>query len=68
VKKCATLGLRNYLLFPQPVRQLIPDFGYYEGPERVADTFIGLESIDIMEDIVLFCDKKSEVLILVSTK
>jgi hypothetical protein len=40
---------------------MLPDFGCYNGPERVADAFIGLESIDIMEDVVLLCDKKSEV-------
>ena len=39
---------------------MIPDLGCYQ-PERVADAFIGVESIDIMEDIVLLCDKKSEV-------
>mmetsp|Transcript_10766 Transcript_10766/g.16368 ORF Transcript_10766/g.16368 Transcript_10766/m.16368 type:complete len:1196 (-) Transcript_10766:132-3719(-) len=43
-------------------RQNLPDFGFYNGPERVADAFIGLESIDIMEDVVLFCDRKSELL------
>jgi myosin-1 len=41
-------------------RQHLPDLGYYNGMERVSDDFIGLTSIDILEDVMLLCDKKSE--------
>lgn len=42
-------------------RQYLPDFGYYASQQRVADSHIGLSSCDPLEDVMLFCDKKSEV-------
>jgi myosin I len=41
--------------------QLLPDFGC-TSEVRVGDEFIGLSSTDPVEDVVLFCDKKSELL------
>jgi hypothetical protein len=45
------------LSFSQP----IPDMGYYK-PVRVNDEHIGLASIEQAEDILLYCDKKTEVI------
>lgn len=39
--------------------QCIPDLGYYT-PQRVSDDYIGLASTDALEDILLVCDKKTE--------
>jgi myosin-1 len=41
--------------------QLLPDFGC-TSEVRVGDDFIGLSSTDPIEDLVLFCDKKSELM------
>ena len=41
--------------------QLLPDFGCTT-EVRVGDDYIGLSSTDPVEDVVLFCDKKSELL------
>jgi hypothetical protein len=42
-------------------RQPLPDKGYYE-PDRVNDRSIGLVSTDQAEDIMMYCDKKTEVI------
>lgn len=41
--------------------QLLPDFGC-TSEVRVGDEYIGLSSTDPVEDVVFFCDKKSELL------
>jgi len=41
--------------------QFLPDFGC-TSEVRVGDDFIGLSSTDPVEDVILFCDKKSELL------
>ena len=43
-----------------PYRHPLPDEGLHEN-QRVGDPHIGLESIQQLEDVVLVCDKKSEV-------
>lgn len=43
--------------------QNIPDLGFYT-PQRVSDSYIGLASMDIQEDVILTVDRKTELLAL----
>ena len=46
--------------------QTVPDLGYYT-PQRVSDDMIGLESTDILEDVLLLCNRRSELAVLLNT-
>ncbi len=41
--------------------QALPDNGYYH-EQRVADAYIGLESTDLFEDVLLLCARRTELL------
>lgn len=44
-------------------RQTLPDSGSDDvSAQRVGDPYIGFESIQQLEDVLIVCDKKSEVL------
>ena len=47
--------------------QVIPDRGWYT-PQRVSDSFIGLESNEVLEDVLLTCEKKTEFISLLKTQ
>lgn len=47
--------------------QVIPDKGWYT-PQRVSDSYIGLESTEVLEDILLSCEKKTEFISLLKTQ
>ena len=54
------LMLLIWLLAMCLCREPIPDLGYY-APNRVNDNYIGLSSTEQAEDILLICEKKTEV-------
>ena len=47
--------------------QALPDSGYYHA-QRVADNYIGLESTDLVEDILLLCARRTELVSLVNQR
>ena len=47
--------------------QVIPDKGWYT-PQRVSDAFIGLQSTEALEDVLLACEKKTEFISLLKTQ
>ena len=47
--------------------QVIPDKGWYT-PQRVSDSYIGLESTEVLEDMLLSCEKKTEFISLLKTQ
>ena len=47
--------------------QALPDSGYYH-EQRVADAYIGLESTDLCEDVLLMCARRTELLALLNQR
>jgi len=47
--------------------QAIPDHGYYH-EQRLADAYIGLESTDLCEDVLLMCARRTELLALLNQR
>jgi hypothetical protein len=46
---------------------VIPDKGWYTA-QRVSDSYIGLESTEVLEDMLLSCEKKTEFISLLKTQ
>ena len=49
-------------------RQTLPDQGFYDKSSRVGDASIGLVSSDPCEDLLLHCDKRTELVGMLSTQ
>jgi myosin-1 len=47
--------------------QALPDSGYYH-EQRVADAYLGMESTDLCEDVLLMCARRTELLALLNQR